>query len=110
TAIQAFTPSGRGVLTLNGPKDRLAQFDAEGLECRNADQGAGQSCSNYVVKFADCDSVSLAQTYNNDWTTQNWTVEPVTGTRHVRLRNGSGRYLAVQSTGENAKVIIVNSG
>jgi frataxin-like iron-binding protein CyaY len=137
TAIQAFTQSGRGVMTLNGPKDRLVQFDAEGLECRNADQGAGQSCSNYVVKFADCDSVSLAPTYNlvsssankdltatssasgaevrsqtdnNDWTTQNWTVEPVSGTRHVRLRNGSGRYLAVQSTGENAKVIIVNSG
>jgi len=136
TAIQAFTLSGHGGMTLSGPKDRLAQFDAEGLECRNADQGPGQSCSNYVVKFADCDSVSAAPKYNlvssssnkdltatsslsgaetraqtdNNQSTQDWTIESIGGSRYVRLKNGSGKYLAVQSTGENARVIIVNSG
>ena len=136
TAIQASTPSGRGVMTVNGPKDRLAQFDAEGLECRHADQGAGQSCSNYVVKFADCDPNAApptynlvsssssrdltatssssgaeirAQTDNNTWTTQNWIVEPVSGTRYIRLKNGSGKYLAVQNTSENAKLIIADA-
>ena len=133
TAIQAFTLAGRGVATYSGPKDRLAQFDAEGLECRNADQGAGQSCSNYVVKFADCDSVSAAPRYNlassmsnrdltatgstsgaetraqpdnNGWTTQDWVIESVSYTRYVRLKNnGTGKYLAVQNTGESAKVV-----
>jgi hypothetical protein len=133
TAIVAYTPSGRGIMTLNGPKDRLAQFDAEGLECRNADQGAGQSCSNYVVKFADCDPMATAPTYNlvssmssrdltatssangaetraqpdnNGWPTQDWVVEYVASKRYVRLRNiGSGKYLSVQNTSENATVI-----
>jgi len=36
---------------INGPNDRLFQFNKYGLVCRNADQGAGQACSNYVVKF-----------------------------------------------------------
>ena len=136
TAIQASTPSGRGVMTLNGPKDRLVQFDAEGLECRNVDQGTGQSCSNYVVKFADCDSVSAAPRYNlassssnrdltatsstsgaetraqpdnNGWTTQDWVVESILYSRYVRLKNfGTGKYLSVQNTSENAKVVTVN--
>ena len=135
TAIQAYTLSGHGVMTINGPKDRLAQFDAEGLECRNADQGTGQSCSNYVVKFADCDSVSAAPKYNvansmsnrdltatsstngaetraqpdnNTWTTQDWVVESIAYSRSVRLKNsGTGRYLSVQNTSEGAKVVTV---
>jgi hypothetical protein len=41
-----------------GPADRLAAFDPQnGLVCNNADQGAGQSCSNYVVQF-NCDQIT----------------------------------------------------
>lgn len=35
-----------------GPRDRLATFDkSKGLVCLNADQGSGEKCSNYSVRF-----------------------------------------------------------
>ena len=37
---------------VNGPSDRLAQFDNQGLVCYNSQQDDAQ-CSNYVVRF-DC--------------------------------------------------------
>lgn len=52
-AIQAkFTiPTTTNVVVIDGPPDRLAQFNNTGLVCNNADQGAGQACANYVVRF-----------------------------------------------------------
>jgi hypothetical protein len=39
---------------VDGPHDRLSQFNTNGLVCKNADQPNGASCSNYVVRFR-CD-------------------------------------------------------
>lgn len=54
TAMKAQTQVGRVVYTAVAPNDKLAQFNANGLICRNADQPNGASCSNYVVRFNDC--------------------------------------------------------
>lgn len=56
TAIQSlhYTRGETGSMipsVMDGPNDRLHQFNNKGLICRNADQGAAQTCSNYVVKF-----------------------------------------------------------
>lgn len=40
------------------PNDRLAQFSPSGLVCRNADQGSGQSCASYTVRYRACSSTS----------------------------------------------------
>jgi Mucin-2 protein WxxW repeating region len=51
TWIQArFLDRGNWVY-INGPADRLAQFDSNGLVCLNADQD-NRKCSNYVVRFS----------------------------------------------------------
>jgi len=50
TWIQARYKSGGTWVYVNGPADRLAQFDTNGLVCYHSDQNNGQ-CSNYVVKF-----------------------------------------------------------
>jgi hypothetical protein len=52
-AIQAkFTvPSTSNVVIIDGPPDRLAQFNNLGLSCNNGDQGTNLACSNYVVRF-----------------------------------------------------------
>jgi len=50
TWIQARYHDGTRWVYLNGPADRLAQFDTGGLVCMNSDQDNGQ-CSNYVVRF-----------------------------------------------------------
>jgi len=43
---------GKYQIAVFGPLDRLNTFDPQnGLICLNADQGSGQSCSNYVVQF-----------------------------------------------------------
>jgi len=62
TAIQArfFVDGGVGAhipVTIRGPNDRLREFDSGGLRCSNADQGSGQKCSDYVVRFI-CDGTS----------------------------------------------------
>jgi len=90
----------------NGPNDRLAQFNNNGLICVNADQGAGQTCSNYVVRF-NCptytsptatpsfksswsgvlltatsqqnDSETRGQPENATWNSQDWVIEPIRG-------------------------------
>jgi len=58
TAIQARYNAGTtqspNWIIAHGPPDRLAEFDNQGLICKNADQTNGQ-CSNYVVQFA-CDT------------------------------------------------------
>jgi len=48
--IQARYKSGNNWVYLNGPADRLAEFDTNGLVCYNSDQNNGQ-CTNYVVRF-----------------------------------------------------------
>jgi len=117
----------------DGPNDRLAQFNNKGLICVNADQGAGQTCSNYVVKFS-CpnDSAPLAtpsfksswsgtmltattqqndaetrgQPDNSSWPSQDWVIEPIKGTINVRFRNiWTGKYLNVQNQNESAKIV-----
>jgi hypothetical protein len=100
TAIRATLPSGHGATTEYGPNDRLAKFDPDGLECRNGDQGSGQSCSNYVVRYSSCSTVpedfnlvsswsgrdltatntnndaeTRAQPDNQTWSSQDWAVE-----------------------------------
>ncbi len=37
-------------ITLNGPNDRLAEFDSNGLACNNWEQDSGR-CSDYVARF-----------------------------------------------------------
>jgi hypothetical protein len=60
TAIRAiFSPYPRNNRILNGPNDRLAEFDTGGLRCNSADQGSGQTCSNYAVRFV-CDGTTNA--------------------------------------------------
>jgi Mucin-2 protein WxxW repeating region len=51
TAIQARTKVAGRWIYADGPSDRLAEFDNGGLICHNVDQNAGQTCSNYVVRF-----------------------------------------------------------
>ena len=55
-AIQArfIIPGTSNIVVIDGPPDRLAQFNSAGLRCNNADndpQGVGVLCSNYVVRF-----------------------------------------------------------
>jgi hypothetical protein len=108
TAIRATLPSGHGATTEYGPNDRLAKFDPDGLECRNGDQGAGQSCSNYVVRYSSCSTVpedfnlvsswsgrdltatntnndaeTRAQPDNQTWSSQDWAVEHISPTQTV---------------------------
>ncbi len=133
TAIEAgVTLSNGWTYTSYGPNDRLAQFNEYGLVCNNADQPTGQ-CSNYVVRFSNCtaapsaytarltnawsgrlltatattnDAETRAQPANSGWTSQNWTIEPVTNTGYVRLKNvWNGRYLNVQSNTESSNVM-----
>jgi len=42
------------VKTVTGPVDRLQQFAPSGLICKNSDQGTGQQCANYVVRYRQC--------------------------------------------------------
>jgi Mucin-2 protein WxxW repeating region len=51
TAIQARTKVAGRWIYADGPNDRLAEFDNNGLICRSTDQVGGQTCSNYVVRF-----------------------------------------------------------
>lgn len=133
TAIEAAVTLSNGwTYSSYGPNDRLESFSQYGLTCNNADQPDGQ-CSNYVIYYSNCtdaptaytarlanawsgrlltattqqnDAETRAQPANAGWTSQNWTIEPVTDTGYVRLRNAwTGRYLNVQSDNESAKVV-----
>lgn len=50
-AINAGSTTDPEWIWFGAPNDRLAEFDSNGLICRNADQGTGQKCSNYAVRF-----------------------------------------------------------
>ena len=119
--------------SFNGPNDRLAQFNNNGLICVNADQGAGQICSNYAVRF-NCstytsppttpsfksswsgmmltstsqqnDAETRGQPDNASWNSQDWVIEPIRGTINVRIKNiSNGKYLHVQNQNESAKIV-----
>ena len=47
-------------LQFKAPNDRLAQFSPSGLVCRNAEQGSGQSCASYTVRYRACSSTSVS--------------------------------------------------
>jgi hypothetical protein len=51
------------------PSDRLAQFSPSGLVCRNADQGGGQSCASYTVRYRACTdkNTSFLTRVKNAW-------------------------------------------
>jgi hypothetical protein len=117
----------------DGPNDRLAQFNTKGLICVNADQGAGQTCSNYVLRFicpsntapiatpsfksswsgtmitattSQNDAEARGQPENSSWNSQDWVIEPIKGTIYVRIKNTSnGKYLNVQNQNESAKIV-----
>ena len=64
------------------PNDRLAQFTRSGLVCRNADQGSGQSCSSYVVRYRGCrDDATLSKIKSA------WTNLPTFGDRYLTTTN-----------------------
>lgn len=116
-----------------GPVDRLAQFDRYGLVCNNSDQNDGQ-CENYVVKFNYCsdapvaytgnvvsawsgrlltasttqnNAATKAQPYEGSWSSQDWLIEPISGTGYVRLKNvWTESYLNSQSDAEYADVVM----
>ena len=76
--------SGSVMYETNGPKDRLAQFSPTGLVCRNADQGSGQSCQSYVVRYRSCrstDTATLSRIKNA------WTSPPTFGDRYLTTTN-----------------------
>jgi len=66
-----------------GPADRLVQFSPTGLVCRNADQGSGQSCSNYTVRYRGCrnDGATLNKLKNA------WTNPPTFTDRYLTTTN-----------------------
>lgn len=134
TGIEASSTISTGWTgAIAGPVDRLARFDRYGLVCKNSDQPDGQ-CDNYVVKFVSCsdapeeytarissvwsgklltasdtynDAPTKAQPSNSGWNTQDWIVEPITGTGYVRLKNvGAERYLNTQNDNEFANIVI----
>jgi hypothetical protein len=78
--------TGGIVMTVNAPNDRLAQFSPSGLVCRNSDQGSGQSCANYTVRFRGCSKPSesnLARIRNA------WTSPPTFGDRYLTTTNNT---------------------
>ncbi|HTU64735.1 MAG TPA: RICIN domain-containing protein [Steroidobacteraceae bacterium] len=64
------------------PTDRLAQLSPSGLVCRNSDQGSGQTCSNYTVRYRGCRSdANLAKMKSA------WTNAPTFGDRYLTTTN-----------------------
>jgi hypothetical protein len=78
--------SGGIVMTVVAPNDRLAQLSPSGLVCRNSEQGSGQSCANYTVRFRGCQNpseVNLARIKNA------WTSPPTFGDRYLTTTNNT---------------------
>jgi hypothetical protein len=74
--------SGVPMYQANAPADRLAQLTPTGLVCRNADQGSGQSCSSYTVRYRECSfDRTLAKLKNA------WTMVPTFGDRYLTTTN-----------------------
>jgi hypothetical protein len=70
------------VAEATAPPDRLAQFNHAGLVCKNSDQGSGQSCHNYSVRYGNClpfDRAELARIVNV-WTSSTFTNRILTNT------------------------------
>jgi mucin-like protein/ricin-type beta-trefoil lectin protein len=59
--------TGFPMFQANAPADRLAQFSPTGLVCRNADQGSGQSCANYTVRYRGCRNDATLSKLKNAW-------------------------------------------
>lgn len=59
--IQARTRVGSRVYSYVGPRDRLAKFATDGLECKDSEQpdfgqtNGQHACSNYSVRYTYCD-------------------------------------------------------
>jgi len=71
-----------GSYRANAPNDRLAQFTRSGLVCRNSEQGSGQSCNSYVVRYRGCrDDATLSKIKNA------WTSPPTFGDRYLTTTN-----------------------
>jgi len=77
--------AGSVTQTVNAPADRLAQFSPTGLVCRNSDQGSGQTCSNYAVRYRNCRDAGsdayLARVKSA------WTNPPTFGDRYLTTTN-----------------------
>ena len=135
TKMRAYTTVAGVQRVSYAPADRLARWDAQGLECRNADQGAGQRCSNYIVRYRSCsstlqtfnlsssyggrrltatstsnDAETRAQPDNPQWNSQDWVIEQSGYSTTIRLKNiYSGKYLNVRSQAEDARITTYES-
>jgi hypothetical protein len=132
TGIKTRFLQGGSYVVVHGPTDRLAQFNKQRLSCNNKDQIDGQ-CSNYVVRYRNCASGTLAnaayvnsawssrlvtatnngannapvkgQPKTSGWNTQKWMVEDEVNSPYVRLRNtGTNTYLNVHTQDEGSVV------
>jgi len=72
--------SGTVVQTAAAPADRLAQFTPSGLVCKNSDQGSGQSCSSYAVRYMGCRDDATLSRLRNAWTSSTFTNRYLTTT------------------------------
>ena len=64
------------------------------------------SGKHLTVTGAQNDADTKAQPENSGWTSQDWKIEPVSGSTYVRLKNvWSGKYLNVQNQNENARIV-----
>jgi hypothetical protein len=81
-AMRAQATVNGTTIPANAPNDRLAQFSRTGLVCRNSDQGSGQSCSNYVVRYHDCNYNATLSKIKNAWTNP-----PTFGDRYLTTTN-----------------------
>jgi hypothetical protein len=70
------------VATATAPPDRLAQFNLAGLVCKNSDQGSGQTCQNYSVRYGNCLASTKAELARivNVWTSSTFTNRLLTNT------------------------------
>jgi hypothetical protein len=70
------------IATATAPPDRLAQFNLAGLVCKNSDQGTGQTCHNYSVRYGNCVSSTQAELARivNVWTSSTFTNRLLTAT------------------------------
>ncbi|HYQ42522.1 MAG TPA: RICIN domain-containing protein [Polyangiaceae bacterium] len=98
-AIQAQFTVNSVVKQVTGPGDRLQQFAPSGLICKNADQGTGQSCSNYVVRYRACRPKSDATLVKvkNQW------VNPPTFTNRFLTTTNNVNNAEIRGQAENAQ-------
>ena len=81
-AMRAQASVNGTMVPANAPVDRLAQFSRSGLVCRNSDQGSGQSCSNYVVRYRGCRDDGTLNKVKSAWTNL-----PTFGDRYLTTTN-----------------------